>query len=230
MIMYIGVKDASNCRCNKGNLGSSEWIIICYDSHYYDYHSKLCKNSASSHAQTKQYSKYFLYLEHVKALNNINFMWEVVENAISNTMLNNRKIILCEDITLKRKVHQCECPDHHWRCWSVSSTSPVMTRTVTLMILLFLCICPSIHDDVMKWKHFLHYWPFVRGIHRSPVNSLICALNKRLSKQSWGWWFETPSCSLWRHCNEMHSTAECRHGMDLHRCNNTQYFARFFLI
>ena len=30
---------------------------------------------------------------------------------------------------------------------------------------------------------------------------LICALNKRLSKQSWGWWFETPSRSLWRHCN-----------------------------
>ena len=26
-------------------------------------------------------------------------------------------------------------------------------------------------------------------------------LNKRLRKQSWGWWFETPSCSLWRHCN-----------------------------
>ena len=26
-------------------------------------------------------------------------------------------------------------------------------------------------------------------------------LNKRLSKQSWCWWFETPSCSLWRHCN-----------------------------
>ena len=26
-------------------------------------------------------------------------------------------------------------------------------------------------------------------------------LNKRLSKQPWGWWFETPSWSLWRHCN-----------------------------
>ena len=26
-------------------------------------------------------------------------------------------------------------------------------------------------------------------------------LNKPLSKQSWGWWFETPSRSLWRHCN-----------------------------
>ena len=26
-------------------------------------------------------------------------------------------------------------------------------------------------------------------------------LNKRLSKQSWGWWFETLSSPLWRHCN-----------------------------
>ena len=72
----------------------------------------------------------------------------------------------------------------------------------------------SNHDDVIKWKLFPRYWPFVRGIHRSPANSphkgqrrvtlmfsLICALNKRLSKQSWGWWFETPSGSFWRQCN-----------------------------
>ena len=26
-------------------------------------------------------------------------------------------------------------------------------------------------------------------------------LNKRLSKQSWRWWFKTPSRPLWRHCN-----------------------------
>ena len=31
----------------------------------------------------------------------------------------------------------------------------------------FLC-----HDDVIKWNHFPRYWPFVRGIYRSPVNSL----------------------------------------------------------
>ena len=29
----------------------------------------------------------------------------------------------------------------------------------------------QIHDDVIKWKHFPRYWPFVRGIHWSPVNS-----------------------------------------------------------
>ena len=28
-------------------------------------------------------------------------------------------------------------------------------------------------------------------------------LNKQLSKQSWGWWFETPSRPLWRHCNTL---------------------------
>ena len=27
------------------------------------------------------------------------------------------------------------------------------------------------HDDITKWKHFPRYWPFVRGIHQSPVNS-----------------------------------------------------------
>ena len=27
------------------------------------------------------------------------------------------------------------------------------------------------HDDVIKWKHFPHYWPFARGIHRSQVDS-----------------------------------------------------------
>ena len=35
------------------------------------------------------------------------------------------------------------------------------------------------HDDVIKWKYFLRYWPFVRGIHWSP------------------------SRLLWRQCNEV---------------------------
>ena len=72
-----------------------------------------------------------------------------------------------------------------------------------------------VHDDVIKWKHFLRYWPFVRGIHRSPVNSphkgqwcfdvfFDLRLNKRLRKHSWGGWVERPSRSLWRHCNELH--------------------------
>ena len=61
--------------------------------------------------------------------------------------------------------------------------------------------------DVIKWKHFPRYWPFVRGIHRSLVNSSVTGefpaqrpvtrsfdvfsdlrlMNERLSKQSLGW-------------------------------------------
>ena len=35
-------------------------------------------------------------------------------------------------------------------------------------------------------------------------------LNKRLSKQSWGWWFETLSCPLWHHCNGTEFFIKCR--------------------
>ena len=36
---------------------------------------------------------------------------------------------------------------------------------------------------------------------RPVTRSFDLRLNKRLSKQSWGWWFETLSCPLWRQCN-----------------------------
>ena len=40
-----------------------------------------------------------------------------------------------------------------------------------IMIIMYLEALKIHHDDIIKWKHFPHYWPFVRGIHRSPVNS-----------------------------------------------------------
>ena len=44
-------------------------------------------------------------------------------------------------------------------------------------------------------------FPTQRPVTRSFGVFFDLRLNKRLSKQSWGWWFETPSGSLWRHCN-----------------------------
>ena len=70
------------------------------------------------------------------------------------------------------------------------------------------------HDDVIKWKHFPRHWPFVReftGPGEFPAQRPVTRsfdvffdlrLNKRLSdEQPRGWWFETPSWSLWRHFN-----------------------------
>ena len=89
----------------------------------------------------------------------------------------------------------------------------------------------EIHDDVIKWKHFPRYWPFVGGIHRSPVNSLhkgqwcgalmfslICAWINSWVKQWWGWWFETPSRSLWRHCNERKNPVSRWWSITFHKC------------
>ena len=84
--------------------------------------------------------------------------------------------------------------------------------------------------QIMAWRQFAYllmmtlsngnifprYWPFAKGIQRSPVNStrkvtrgldvfLDLHLNKRLSEQSRRWWFETPPRPLWRHC----TNADC---------------------
>ena len=81
------------------------------------------------------------------------------------------------------------------------------------------------HDDVIKWKHFLRYWPFVRGIHRSPVNSphkgqwrralmfSYLRLNKRLNKQS-------RRCDLRRHQAHYEVTVMARP-----ICRNTKHEA-----
>ena len=50
-------------------------------------------------------------------------------------------------------------------------------------------------------------FPTQRPVARSFDVFFDLRLNKRLSKHWWGWWFETPSRSLWRHCNELGTLA-----------------------
>ena len=81
--------------------------------------------------------------------------------------------------------------DHHWgNCWphpadkrrndAVIMTSKRRCDVVLTSYWRYYCavyplgvtlVDGTIDDDVIKWKHFPRYWPFVRGIHRSPVNS-----------------------------------------------------------
>ena len=46
------------------------------------------------------------------------------------------------------------------KCWKLLHKNVLMKSIIY-----------HIHDGVIKWKHFPRYWPFVRGIHRSPVHS-----------------------------------------------------------
>ena len=100
--------------------------------------------------------------------------------------------------------------DFAWHKTTIITT----TRTYLLYCLIIrsilhtsdigMVIRTQIHDDVIKWKRFPRNWPFVptqRPVTRSFDVFFDLRLNKRLSKQPWGWWFETPAWSLWRHRN-----------------------------
>ena len=68
-------------------------------------------------------------------------------------------------------------------------------------------------------------FPTQRPVTRSFDVFLDRRLNNRLSKQLWGWWFETLSCPLWRQCNDnIHSPSnKCfpqslKYRMDIEDC------------
>ena len=75
--------------------------------------------------------------------------------------------VICESTNLRCILHMqpcweihCEIPLGKNKRW----TNPDTARYIVIKSLY------CVHDDVIKWKHFPSYWPFVRGIHRSPVN------------------------------------------------------------
>ena len=86
-----------------------------------------------------------------------------------------------------------------------------------------LCLVASQRDSTTSWwRHQMETFSALLAIcaGNSPVIGEFPAqrpvtrnfdvffdlrLNKRLSKQSWGWWFKTPSRPLWRQCNDIHT-------------------------
>ena len=116
----------------------------------------------------------------------------------------------------------CRQASNHYltQCWlrfvspySVTRQQRINNKVYLRLDHWWVIISLLLHDDVIKWKYFPCYWPFVWEIHRSLVNSphkgqwrgaLMFSLiwkNKRLSKQSTGGWFEKLSHSSWRQCN-----------------------------
>ena len=110
--------------------------------------------------------------------------------------------------------------------WPPAWSSMLMVVVMLLMCSVLHCLysvrnkittaTTTTHDCVIKWKHFPRYWPFVRGIYRSAVNSphkgqwrtalifsLICpwiTVEQTILRLV----LETPLGSLLRHCNEVH--------------------------
>ena len=60
-----------------------------------------------------------------------------------------------------------------WKCTLPSITGGYLVQRTTSSEFMSMRLCHDVffHDDVIKWKYFPRYWPFVWGIHRSSVNS-----------------------------------------------------------
>ena len=56
-------------------------------------------------------------------------------------------------------------------CWSIIPPRKYLLG-VAVAVIHSLFTYHLFHDDVIKLETFSAYWPFVRGIYRSPVNSL----------------------------------------------------------
>ena len=57
-----------------------------------------------------------------------------------------------------------------WTLWQPMWPNDISLISIHAFILVSVTLLRHMHDDVIKWKHFPRNWPFVREIHRSPVN------------------------------------------------------------
>ena len=123
----------------------------------------------------------------------------------------------------------CDCMDtvsNHKRCWKILvnyNASFIGTHPLLRKPCWPVCSHNSTSLDShcfgqSRWRHEMETFsallaicagnspvpgefPSQRPVTRSFDVFFDLRLNKRLSKQWWGWWFETPSCPLWRHRN-----------------------------
>ena len=107
------------------------------------------------------------------------------------------------------------------KAWQNEGVYLIVAYSVTIFNVTRICyVSLSYNQGLSWWCHQMETGPLCgefTGCRNSPVTGEFptqrpvtrrfdvffdLRLNKRLSKQSWGWWLETPSRSSWRHCNE----------------------------
>ena len=101
-----------------------------------------------------------------------------------------------EQSTLVQVIAWCHQTTSHYQSqsWPRSLLPYGITRQWDNSFSALLAICAGNSPDPFGF-------PTQRPVTRSFDVFFDLCLNKRLSKQWWGWWFEMPPCPLWRHHN-----------------------------
>ena len=75
----------------------------------------------------------------------------------------------CSDWVLRWVNDPCPRPVQLWKPYWEQMRMKILMKTIRNNTGVF--TVSRFHDDDIKWKHFPRYWPFVGGIHQSPVSS-----------------------------------------------------------
>ena len=99
----------------------------------------------------------------------------------------------------------------YWTTYFVHIVSSTSAKWILCSPVTHICIMTSSNGNIFRVTGQMcgeftgHRW--ISGTKASDAElwcyfSFDMRLEKRLSKQWRGWWFDTPSCPLWRHCND----------------------------
>ena len=127
---------------------------------------------------------------------NVSQVWNIISTALLLALI---RIIGLQFYVWWRNIILEQCQSHYCvcRCPDYRSGPGMNTwwrhQMATISALLALCAGNS---------PVIGEFPAQRPVTRSFDVLFDLRMSKRLSKQSWGWWFETPSRPLWRHSND----------------------------
>ena len=109
--------------------------------------------------------------------------------------------------------------DHMLMLWKLYSLHNEIKTSIVLQTKIIFVPCVTVINYInSRWRHQMETFSALLAIcagnlpatgefpSQRPVTRCFgvffdLCLNKRLSKQSWDWWFETALRPLWRHCN-----------------------------
>ena len=140
-------------------------------------------------------------IDHGLIWSRLQFMWPHILFCVSLSVSSQSPLdgYCPKDEQRKQKGHWVPCPkgqesSRPWHCLRSTSKRSVTKNWTSYNQTLHCLMMTSSNGNIFRVTGVTGEFPSQRPATQSFDAFFYLFLNKRLSKQSWGWWFETPSC------------------------------------